>query len=184
VLYAARCKYWTLNLRKKSPTVSHRTTLFSYIFATKAYINNRKTPLNNNISSTRPHNMVNFGKRTAEICWQVWGTPANFNGFHVLASLLHRRRSTEVNQTLHDVWPWLLPPYGILPGAKFTVRPSLAFCNIASVNARHSSSGRQPKFAQWYKEWNYGTFARRHFQQRAPPIFRGRPSRWALAHIL
>jgi len=35
----------------------------------------------------------------------VWGTSANFNGFRVLASLLHRRRSTEVNQALHDVWP-------------------------------------------------------------------------------
>jgi len=26
---------------------------------------------------------------------------------------------------------------------------------------------------------NYETFAPRHFQQRAPPIFRGRPSHWA-----
>jgi len=25
----------------------------------------------------------------AEICWQVWGTPVNFNGFRVLAALLH-----------------------------------------------------------------------------------------------
>jgi len=25
-------------------------------------------------------------------------------GFRVLASFLHRRRSTEVNQTLHDAW--------------------------------------------------------------------------------
>ena len=33
------------------------------------------------------------------------GTLANSNGFRVLASLLHRRRSTEANQTLHDVWP-------------------------------------------------------------------------------
>jgi len=34
------------------------------------------------------------------------GHPANFNGFHVLAaSLLHRRRSTEANQTLYDLWP-------------------------------------------------------------------------------
>jgi len=48
--------------------------------------------------------MVNFGPLTAEICWQVWGTPANFNGFRVLASLLQWRRSTEVNQTLHYVW--------------------------------------------------------------------------------
>ena len=35
----------------------------------------------------------------------VWGTLPNFSGFRVLASLLHRRRSTEINQTLHDVWP-------------------------------------------------------------------------------
>ena len=40
-----------------------------------------------------------------EICWRVWGTPENFNGFRVLASLLQRRGSTEVNQTLYDVWP-------------------------------------------------------------------------------
>jgi len=49
--------------------------------------------------------MVNISPLTAEICWGVCGTLANFNGFLVLASLLHRRRSTEVNQTLHDVWP-------------------------------------------------------------------------------
>jgi len=49
--------------------------------------------------------MVNFGPLTAEIGLPVWGTPANFNLFRVLASLLHRRRSTAVNQTLHDVWP-------------------------------------------------------------------------------
>jgi len=48
--------------------------------------------------------MVNFGPLTAEIGSEIWGTPANFNGFRVLASLLQRRRSTEVNQTLHDVW--------------------------------------------------------------------------------
>jgi len=49
--------------------------------------------------------MVNVGPLTAEIDWRVWGTPANFNGFCILASLVHRRRSTKVNQTLHDVWP-------------------------------------------------------------------------------
>jgi len=36
-----------------------------------------------------PYNMVNFGPLTAEIRWRVWGTPANFNGFRVLAALLH-----------------------------------------------------------------------------------------------
>jgi len=45
--------------------------------------------LNSNASSTRPDNMVNFGPLAAEIGLPVWGTPANFNGFRVLAALLH-----------------------------------------------------------------------------------------------
>jgi len=48
-----------------------------------------KNLLNNNISPTSPHNMVNFGPLTAEMRLGVWGTPTNFNGFRVLAVLLH-----------------------------------------------------------------------------------------------
>ena len=48
-----------------------------------------KKLLNIDTSSIRPHNMVNFGLLTAEICWRVWGTPANFNGFRALAALLY-----------------------------------------------------------------------------------------------
>jgi len=48
-----------------------------------------KILLNSSMSSTCPHNMVNFGPLAAEIDPVVWGTPANFNGFHVLAALLH-----------------------------------------------------------------------------------------------
>ena len=33
--------------------------------------------------------MVNFGPLAAEIVSLVWGTPPNFNGFRVLAALLH-----------------------------------------------------------------------------------------------
>jgi len=33
--------------------------------------------------------MVNVGQLAAEIVSLVWGTPANFNGFRVLAALLH-----------------------------------------------------------------------------------------------
>jgi len=33
--------------------------------------------------------MVNFGPLVAEIVSLVWGTPGNFNGFRVLAALLH-----------------------------------------------------------------------------------------------
>jgi len=49
--------------------------------------------------------MVNVGQLTAETGSGVWGTPAYFNDFRVLASLLHQRRAKQVNQTLHDVWP-------------------------------------------------------------------------------
>jgi len=42
---------------------------------------------------TFPHIMANFGSLTAAIGWRVWGTPATFNGFHILAALLHGTRS-------------------------------------------------------------------------------------------
>ena len=105
---------------KNLPSAHHRTTLSGYIFAAKAYIDNRKKILNSNTSSTPPHNTVNFSPLTAEIDSLVWGTPANFNGFRVLPSLLQRRRSTEVNQTLHDVWPSPgLLHHGCCPLAEF-----------------------------------------------------------------
>ena len=60
---------------------------------------------------------------------------------------------------------------GILPGATFTLRPSLALSYFGNVTARHSSSGRRPNFAAL----NRG----RHLYSA------GRlSSRWALAHIL
>jgi len=66
-------------------------TLSGCIFAAKACIDNRKKNLLNADTSTRSHNVVNFGSLTAEICWRLasLGTPANFNGFRVLATLLH-----------------------------------------------------------------------------------------------
>jgi len=44
--------------------------------------------------------MVNFGPLAAEIEPVVWGTPANLNGFHVLAALLHGTPVLGVSQTL------------------------------------------------------------------------------------
>ena len=84
--------------------------------------------------------------------------------------------------TLYIHFWGLLPRNRILPGAKFTLRPSFAFSHIGRVTARHSSSGHQPNFVAWCKEWNYGTSAPRDFQQRAPAIFQGRSSRWAFPH--
>ena len=108
VMHEARWKYRTQKIAKNLPSAHHRTTLSGYIFATKAYIDNRKKNLlNSNISSTGSDNMVNFGSLTAEIGSRVWGIPARFNEFHVLASLLHRCRATEVNDCgfCTDVWP-------------------------------------------------------------------------------
>jgi len=56
--------------------------------------------LNSNTSSTCPDNMVNLSPLAAEIVLPVWGTPANFNGFRVLAALLHGTVVVGVSQTL------------------------------------------------------------------------------------
>jgi len=44
--------------------------------------------------------MVNFGPLASEIVSLLWGTPANFNGFRVLAALLHGTPAAGVSQTL------------------------------------------------------------------------------------
>jgi len=53
------------------------------------YRQSEKKLLNSYISSTCPHNMANFGPLAAEIVSGVCGTPANLNGFRILAALLH-----------------------------------------------------------------------------------------------
>ena len=100
MLHAARCKYRTQKSRQKSLSGHHRTTLTGYIFATKARIDNRKKNLlSSTICSRCPHNMVNFGLLAAEIVSLVWGTPANFKGFRILAALLHGTLVVGVSQT-------------------------------------------------------------------------------------
>jgi len=42
--------------------------------------------------------MVNIGPLAAEISLVVWGTPANFNGFRVLAALLQGNTAVGVSQ--------------------------------------------------------------------------------------
>jgi len=125
-----------------------------------AYRQLQKNLLNSNISHTCPHSMVNVCPLMAEIGWWVWGTSANFNRFSVFASLLHRRRSTEVNHTLHDVWlsPGLVHYIYIFGGCC----PLTEFCqvqnslciqvlhySVLAVAARHSSSEHQASFAAW-----------------------------------
>jgi len=114
--------------------------------------------------------MANIGPLIAQIGSVVWGTQQISTGF---ASWLRycndtaHRRSTKLCTIFGHLLGWYtiytfsgaLARDRVLRGAKFMLRPSLAFSFLSSDNARHFSSGRQPKFAAWYKEWNYGTFA-------------------------
>jgi len=56
----------------------------------------------NTLSSTYPYNMVNFGPVIAQIGSGVWGTPANFSGFCVLAALLYGTLVVGISQTLRQ----------------------------------------------------------------------------------
>jgi len=91
-----------------------------------------KLLLNSNMSSTCPHNLANFGPLIAEICWQVWGTPANFNGSGFVSCLRYcsdvaHWRPTKLwtmfghllAATLYIHFWGLLPSDRVLPGAKF-----------------------------------------------------------------
>jgi len=160
--------------QKIAISAHHRTTLSSYIFASKVYIDSRKKMLNSNISSTHLYNMANFGLLTAEIGLGVRGTPANFNGYGVLASLLQRRRSPEANQTLHGVWSSPVLAHHI-----YTFRGSCALTEFCQVqNSLYVQVLRSPilaallygtaaagvsQTAAWYTEWT------------SPPIFSWAP---------
>ena len=118
--------------RKKSPKNRHPGTITQLCHTISSQLRHKstigKSLLSSNISSTCPHNMVNFGPLAADIGPVVWGTPANFNCFRILASILQRRRSTEANQTLHDVRP--------LPGRVEHIHifgsccPIMEFCQV------------------------------------------------------
>jgi len=93
VLHAARWKYRTQKLAKKSPSGHHHTTLSGYIFAIKARIDNWKNLLSSNINQLHMSPIIWWtsavGPLAAEIGPVICGTPANFNGFCVWVALLH-----------------------------------------------------------------------------------------------
>ena len=63
------------------------------------YLRNLSTRIDNRKKNLLSSNM-SFGPLAAEIGPVVWGTPAHFNGFRVLAALLHRTPVLGVSQTL------------------------------------------------------------------------------------
>jgi len=93
-------KYRTQKWRKNSPSGYHRTTLSGYIFPTKANIDNRTNLVK---QQYLPHMTLQYGELRPTSGWDlslVWGTPANFNGFRVMAALLHGTPAVGVSQTL------------------------------------------------------------------------------------
>jgi len=138
VLQAARWKCWTHKISKNLPFGHHRTTCWAISLQLRHVSTVGKNLLNSNVSPTRPHNMVDFGLLAAEISSLVWGTPANFIRFSCLR-FVTAATSLNGNQpnlarclaiswagTLYIQFPGLLSCNGILPGTKFTLRPSLA----------------------------------------------------------
>ena len=138
--------------------------------------------LNNNISSTYPYNMTNFGPLTAETRSGVWGTLQILTGFasclHYCSDVTHdHRRSTKLcsctmfgrilGGTLYIHFRGFLPPDGILSGVKFTLRPSLAFSYIGSVGLLHGTPAAGVSQALRCGTRNRIT----ELSERAPPIF-------------
>ena len=94
-------KYRMQKIVKNSPSRHHRTTLSSYIFAIKAHSNNWKKVVK---QQYLPHMCLQYGELgplAAEISSLVWGTPANFNRFRVLAALLHDTLHCVSKKTSH-----------------------------------------------------------------------------------
>ena len=93
MLHTARCKYSTQKIASR-----HLVTIPQLCQAITSQLRHMSTVgknlLSSNLSSTCSHNMVNFGPQATDISWRVWGTPANFNGFRVLAALFARHSSS------------------------------------------------------------------------------------------
>ena len=154
-------------MTQKSP-IRHLRTIAQLCPAISSTVG-KKTFKDQYLLHTSSQYMASFGSLAA-----VWGTPANFNGFGELASLLQQCsdvahwRPTKLCTMFGCLLGWYiictfsgaLAPDGILSCAKFTLRPSIAFSYIGSVTARHSTSEREPSCS-----CNCGTFA------GAPPIF-------------
>jgi len=96
-----------------------------------------KNSLNVNISSTCSHNMANFSPLPAEIGWRVWAPQQISTGLACWLRYASTRRSTEVNQTLHDVWlsPGLVHYVYIFGGSC----PLTEFCPLSHWLCGHAA---------------------------------------------
>jgi len=123
-----------------------------------------KNLLNSNIPSTWSHQYGELRPITGWDRFTSLGHPTKFQRVSRLVFVTAATSLTGGQRNLHGVWPspglvhYIYIFRGSCPLTEFClVQNKLSY--IGSVTARHSSSGRQPNFAAWYNEWNYGTFA-------------------------
>jgi len=114
--------------------------------------------------------MANFGPLMADDLLASLGHPSKFQRVSRLAFItaVMSRSGGQPNfaRCLAICWAGrlyvhfrrLLPTVGILPDAKFTLRPTLAFSLAALLHSTPPASMSQALIAACYKEWNYGTF--------------------------
>jgi len=192
-LHAARWKYRTQKWCKKSPS-GHITQL---CWAISSQLRHILTVGKKLVKQQYVLHMSSLygklGPLTAEICWRVWRSPANFNRFCVMASLLLRHCSPEANQTLHDVWPspgllYYVYIFGV--SCPLTVWENFARCKIHSISKscilvywqcycmalQQRASAKVCSVVQGMELPN--------FRRGRHLYLAGRPSRWASAHIL
>ena len=98
---------------------------------------------------------MTFGILASEIRWRVWGTPANFNGFRVLAALLHCTAVVRVSQSLqggHYVGHW--PTFLVVTVTTTTIK--IYFTTLASaeeVNASYAFTFVVCNPRRWNRNW-------------------------------
>ena len=91
-------------VRKKSPKIRHLGTIAQLRRAISSQLRHvptigKKLVKQQYLLQMSLYNMVNFGPLTAEIDWRVWSTPSYFNGYRVLAALVHGSQVVGISQT-------------------------------------------------------------------------------------
>jgi len=183
--------------RKKSPKIRHRGTIAQIC---RVYLRNYGTYLQSEKKLVKQQQYLlqmssQYGERRPANGWHRFtslGHPANLNRFGVLASLLERRRSTEANKTLHDLWssPGLVHYIYIFGGFcpwrnSGTCKIHFASKSCVLIYWQRYCTTLQQRASDKLCGVVQGMEWRNLNSQRVLSIFSaGRLSHWASAHIL
>jgi len=166
VLHAACWKYRTQKIAKKLPYGPIAQLCLAVSLQLRHVLTIRKKLLKQQYLL---HTFSEYGRLRPTTGWDPFGSfghPSTFQwasrfGFITAATSLSGRQQNFAGY-LAIFWAGTLcmhfwgscPLTEFLPAATFTLHPSLAFSYIGSITARHSSSGRQPNFVPWFKQWS------------------------------